>query len=281
MVYLRRFDFDQGREASILAGQNLIPLYNQLGPQNLLNYVQNSHGFNVSVELPSGTKFLPPLGITYGYDISNIVTQTTAATNYFQYINFSGVAGPNALNGIHTSSITPSLRTTRSTTPLSLRGAAASSSRRRFPGASLGGNVNTIRPTVDFKYFKRAPWHKTHILAFHAMYVDHHRLRRQGDSAVLAHVHRRRAGRSRIRNLGHHADRLHRFQHHGPRLNNDGSQRMQKVVSGGLLTSQPVSMNVPSYQLITPGGDWQSVGNFEYRIPIVGPVTLALSRISA
>jgi outer membrane protein insertion porin family len=35
-------------------------------------------------------------------------------------------------------------------------------------------------------------------------------------------------------------------------------------------------MNVPIYQLITPGGDWQSVGNFEYRIPIMGPVTLAI-----
>ena len=30
-------------------------------------------------------------------------------------------------------------------------------------------------------------------------------------------------------------------------------------------------MTVPTYQLITPGGDTQSVGNFEYRIPIVGP----------
>jgi outer membrane protein insertion porin family len=31
VVFLRRFNFDQGREASILAGNNLIPLYNQLG----------------------------------------------------------------------------------------------------------------------------------------------------------------------------------------------------------------------------------------------------------
>jgi outer membrane protein insertion porin family len=34
-------------------------------------------------------------------------------------------------------------------------------------------------------------------------------------------------------------------------------------------------MTVPTYQLITPGGDTQLLGNFEYRIPIVGPVTLA------
>ena len=59
-------------------------------------------------------------------------------------------------------------------------------------------------------------------------------------------------------------------------LNDDGSARTQKVVQNGVISSVPVTMNVPSYQLITPGGDTQVVGNFEYRIPIVGPVTLAL-----
>ena len=32
-----------------------------------------------------------------------------------------------------------------------------------------GGNVNTVRPTADFKYFKPVPWHKSHILAFHVL----------------------------------------------------------------------------------------------------------------
>src|SRR6202035_3093201 len=38
VVYIRRFNFNQGREASILSGTNLIGLYNNLGSQNLLNY---------------------------------------------------------------------------------------------------------------------------------------------------------------------------------------------------------------------------------------------------
>ena len=37
----------------------------------------------------------------------------------------------------------------------------------------------------------------------------------------------------------------------------------------------PVSKAVASYQLVTPGGDTALVANFEYRIPIFGPVTLA------
>ena len=32
---------------------------------------------------------------------------------------------------------------------------------------------------------------------------------------------------------------------------------------------------MPSYQLVTPGGDTSLVGNFEYRVPIFGPVGLA------
>jgi outer membrane protein insertion porin family len=37
-----------------------------------------------------------------------------------------------------------------------------------------------------------------------------------------------------------------------------------------------MTITVPSYQVTFPGGDTSVVGNFEYRIPIVGPVTLAL-----
>ena len=29
--------------------------------------------------------------------------------------------------------------------------------------------MNTVRPVVDVKYFKPAPWKKSHILAFHGM----------------------------------------------------------------------------------------------------------------
>ena len=50
--------------------------------------------------------------------------------------------------------------------------------------------------------------------------------------------------------------------------NADGTLRTQKGVQ--------VTMPVPSYQVTFPGGDTNVVGNFEYRIPIVGPVTLAI-----
>ncbi len=58
-------------------------------------------------------------------------------------------------------------------------------------------------------------------------------------------------------------------------LNPDGSTRMQKVLVNGYLTEEPVAQNIPIYQIITPGGDTQGIFNFEYRIPIFGPVTMA------
>ena len=68
VVYLRRFDYNQGREASILSGQNLIPLYNSLGSNNLLNYVSNSHGFTTSMSYPlrrSFSRAQPDLRLRY------------------------------------------------------------------------------------------------------------------------------------------------------------------------------------------------------------------------
>jgi outer membrane protein insertion porin family len=43
----------------------------------------------------------------------------------------------------------------------------------------------------------------------------------------------------------------------------------------GTTSLVPSTITVPTYQLILPGGDTAVVFNYEYRIPIVGPVTLA------
>jgi len=60
-----------------------------------------------------------------------------------------------------------------------------------------------------------------------------------------------------------------------PVLNNDGSARVQKIVTNGVQSYVAQTMTIPTYQLIFPGGDTKGVTNVEYRIPIFGPVTLA------
>jgi outer membrane protein insertion porin family len=275
VVYLRRFNFDQGREASILSGTNLIPLYNQLGSQNLLNYTQNSHGFSVSASYPIRRSFAR-VGLTYGFDVSDVVTTTAAAQSYFQYINFSGVAGPNSLNGIHTSHVVPSYSYNTVNHPISPTGGRSLFLSADFAGSVLGGNVNTIHPSIDMKYFKPAPWHKNHILAFHflgSMITGY------GGKFIPPFSRTYIGGEQDVRGFEIWGITPIAFVASSSSvnvLNDDGTPRTQKVIQNGVVTSAPVTMTVPTYQLITPGGDAQMVGNFEYRIPIVGPVTMAL-----
>jgi len=286
LVYLRRFDYNQAREASILSGQNLIPLYNALGQQNLLNYVQNSHGFNASASKMLRRSFAR-VGITYGYDVSNLVTTSAAATQEFTYLNFEGVSGPSSFcvptdttgtsascSGIKTSSITPSYSYNTVNHPIDPTGGKSIYLATQFAGSFLGGNVNTVRPSVDLKYFHPNPLHRSHILAFHFM------------GSVLAGYGGKEPPPFSRTFIGGEQD-IRGFQIWGITpiayiasdatvnvYNNDGSIRQQKIPGTNIL--QNATMTIPVYQLITPGGDTQLIGNFEYRIKIFGPVTLAL-----
>src|SRR5579862_1252337 len=144
-LYVNRFNYDQAREASILSGTNLILLFNQLGSQNLLNYVSNGYGATVFVSYPLRRGF-SRLGLTYGYDISNIKTLSTAANNYFTYLDFEGVGGPNQLSGIRTSTVTPSYTYNSINNPINPTGGRELFFSLAFSGSELGGNVNTIQP---------------------------------------------------------------------------------------------------------------------------------------
>src|SRR5262249_40990817 len=86
-VFLIRFTYDPAREASVLAGANLIPLYNSLGAQNLLNYNSNSRGFTVFASYPLRRSF-SRFGLSYGYSIQTVNTLTSAAKQYYDYLDF-------------------------------------------------------------------------------------------------------------------------------------------------------------------------------------------------
>jgi outer membrane protein insertion porin family len=275
VVYVRRFSFDQGREASILAGQNLIPLYNSLGQSNLLNYIQNGHGFSVSSSYQLRRSFAR-VGITYAYDSSSIVTQTAASANYFQYINFNGVSGPNALSGIKTSHITPSYSYNTVNQAINPTGGRSTFLSVDWAGSILGGNVNTVRPAVDLKYFKPAPWHKTHILAFH---TSASMITGYGGKDAPPFARSFIGGEQDVRGFEIWGISPIAFIPSSATvtvLNDDGTHRQQKTYTNGVATLSDVTMTIPTYQVITPGGDTQAIGNFEYRIPIFGPVNLAL-----
>jgi outer membrane protein insertion porin family len=266
-VYLQRFNYNQAQEASILSGTDLNSYYNSLGTQNLLNYISNGYGGTVFASYQLKRSFAR-VGLTYGYNISNIKTLTTAATNYFTYIDFQGVGGPNQLSGIRTSTITPSYTYNSVNNPMTPTAGRELFFSLAFSGSALGGNVNTIQPTIDAKYF-HAGLKKGHVVAMH---LSARFLSGYGGRVAPPFSRYFMGGENDVRGFDIWTISPIVFLPSDAAsvvvYNNDGTPRTNKGV--------PVTMTVPSYQVTFPGGDTNVVGNFEYRIPLVGPVTLAL-----
>jgi outer membrane protein insertion porin family len=103
-VFGNKISYNQARQLSIFSGQNLNLNAAQL--QNLQNYSQSSIGFTTSLSYPLRRSF-KRVGITYSLDRSSLVALSTASKSLFDFIAFRGISGPNAVNGIITSSIFP------------------------------------------------------------------------------------------------------------------------------------------------------------------------------
>ncbi len=229
-VYIRRYNYDQAREASILSGTNLQSYYNSLGSANLLNYVQTSRGISLSTSYPIKRSFAR-IGITYGYDISNITAKTTGATNYFQYLYFNQVSGPNAYDGVTTSHVSPSYTYNSKNNPLNPTGGKSIFFSTDFAG--LGGNVKTIRPNLDFQYFKLSPKWRKNVMAFHFAgdtYFGYN------GGVIPPYSRRYIGGEQDVRGFDFYGISPIAFIASSATvnvLNNDGSQRVQKVIANG------------------------------------------------
>lgn len=273
-VFMNRFDYNQAREASVFAGRDVTSLFNSLGSQNLLNYVNNSKGFTVFASYPLKRSFAR-LGLSYGYTNQNVRTLTPAATNYYQYLNFLNLSGPNQLDGIRSSTITPSYTYNTVNHPITPTAGKSLMVSLQFAGSLLGGNVNMISPVVDAKYFRKGLF-PGHVIGMHfnGRYITGY-----GGKTAPPFNRYFMGGENDIRGFSIWGiSPIAYVPSEAPvtLLNNDGSPRLQRIVNAdGTSQFVGVTQNIPSYQLVTPGGDTALIGNFEYRIPIFGPVILA------
>ncbi len=273
-VYLRRYSYDQGRQESLLTGQNVTAFYNSLGSANVLNYVQNSKGVALSFSYPLRRSFAR-LGLSIGYDDSSIRTESTGATNYFTYLNFQGVAGPNSLNGIKTAKIIPSYNYNTRNNYLNPTAGASIFASIEVDGSILGANVNMVKPTFDLQYYHVSPHWKKNTIALHVLGSTEFGY---GGKVVPPFARTFIGGENDVRGFEFFQITPVAYLPSSastPVLNPDGSQRSQKTLINGTLVSTAVSLPIPVYQIITPGGDTQAVLNLEYRIPLFGPAMLA------
>ncbi len=274
-VYTRKFSFDQARQFAIQTGQNLNPAFSQ----NLQNYSQSSTGITLSVSYPLHRSF-KRLGISYTFDRSSLVAVSDASKLLFASLNFRGISGPNALNGIITSKIVPSF--TMNTLDAAY---APHHGKSLFIGgelSGLGGTVHTIRPIIQYKQFFPVNKRRNAIgYNVQGSFIS-------GFNGVVAPPFERSylGGENDIRGFDIRTVSPIAYLpsvQSLPLRNPDGTlvpanPALPIVLTAAgqcAVTSNCYLIKLPFQQLTTPGGDLSLIGNLEYRITIAGPVALA------
>ena len=254
-LFSTRYNFDQARQEAILFQQSV-----SINPQYVQNYVQNSTGFTLFAQYPLRKLSFARFGLNYGLTRTNIKSFNTASSLLFESLKFRSLTGPSALDGIVSSTITPSISYNTVDNPInSTRGKSFYYS-VGFSG--LGGNVKTVTNVVDFKYFHPINKHRN-VLGFH--FSAAHTTGYAGQE-VPPFSRFYMGGESDIRGYDIRAISPVTFI---PQSVNTPLTYHSSSCVGGQCT-----FNVPTliYVATLPGGDLQGFGNVEYRIPIVGNI---------
>ncbi len=265
-VYGRKLSYDQARQSALVTGQSLSLSAAQL--QSLQNYTQNSKGFTLNASYPLHRGF-KRVGATYSYDVSSLVALTTASQNLFNFLAFSGVSGPNALNGIVTSKILVSYSENKLDAAL-----YPHSGTEYFLGgeiSGLGGTVRTVRPIVEYKHhFPVQNRRNTVGIHFQGSFLS-------GFGGLVAPPFQRyyMGGENDIRGFDVRSISPVAF------LPTTSSIALRNP-DGSLVPKDPsnpakgsYTIPIPADQITFPGGDLSLVSNAEYRITIAGPVAIA------
>lgn len=280
-AYLNDFHYDQAKQASILAGQNLDSYFSALGASNLLNYAQNQRGFTVTTSYPKLRSFTR-YGLTYRWDDSTIQPFTQAATLLFNSTSFNGVSGPNSLRGIITSELIPSFTIDTVDNPtFPTHGKSINFS---LGVAGLGGNVKLLQPSVQLEYFHPSPI-KNHVLAFRflgSMVTGY------GGDVPPTFDRFYTGGEDTIRGFDIMAitpiamiptettTTLLDPLNPGQPLTINVPNPTPGNPGGTIAKTFPIT--IPTFQFSTPGGDTEGIGNFEYRIPLAqGQIPVSVS----
>jgi outer membrane protein insertion porin family len=277
-VFASKYDYNPAKAYSIANNQpqNLTNAQQSL----LTNYNQSTTGFTISASQPLRHLFamhgVTRVGVSYSLSRASITTFNDNTRNVFQSLAFrSGVQGQNALNGIITSTITPSFSYS------SLDRAVGPHSGRDFnvamQVAGAGGNVKYIQPVATYRQFYPIKGLKIsregrNVLAYRMQlaYIS-------GFGGEVAPPTNRiyGGGESEIRGFDIRSASPYTFipvKVAFNLTNPDGSTVPRDPTNPAL---GPIQIPLPIYRLVTVGGDTSFTSNLEYRIPIINQVTFA------
>ena len=265
-VYTTRTSYNQARQYAILTGQQLnLPAYYL---QNLQNYTQSSTGFTTSLSYPLH-RSLKRVGMTYSFDNSSLIALSDASKALFTNLAFRGISGPNALSGIITSKILPSFSVNTLDAAYQPH-----SGKQLFLGgefAGLGGTVKSVRPIVQYKQFFPVNKRRNAIgVNFQGSFLT-------GYGGLVAPPFQRfyMGGENDLRGFDIRSVSPIAFLPNKATVNLTNPDGSLVFKDPSNPRAGPYQIPIPVQTIVQPGGDFNVFGNVEYRISIVGPVTLA------
>ncbi|HEV2646992.1 MAG TPA: outer membrane protein assembly factor BamA [Acidobacteriaceae bacterium] len=275
-VFTRKTDYNPSKAYNNSGLSN-----NQANANNslLTNYNTSTNGFTLSASDPlkhlwSTRGGQARIGVTYALSRSTVSTFNDSTRNVFQSLAFrSGVAGPNQLSGIITSTISPSFSYSN------LDRAVGAHSGRDFnlsvAIAGAGGNVKYIQPVAAFRQY-----YPMKLLRFNregrqvlGMRFQFAHVNGFGGEVAPPTNRLYGGGENDIRGFDVRSSSPYTFVpvNVGFDLTNpDGTTVPRDPTNPGLGNIQ---IPLPIYRLVSIGGDTQFTANIQYQIPIASTVS--------
>ncbi len=181
-----------------------------------------------------------------------------------QFVGFTpGTDVTTALTGIIRSEITPTLRYNSTDSYFNPTRGTSFSLSTAISGGILGGDFNLIRPTVEYRHFIADKWlsHGRNVFGFNVMgqYIQSY-----GKSSVPFFDRFYIGGENTIRGFD--------IRSISPLAI---SSTPQFDAKGNVVINLKTGLPAVTSSIIPVGGDTVGVFNFEYRVPIAGPLSLA------
>ncbi|HWG59780.1 MAG TPA: outer membrane protein assembly factor BamA [Candidatus Acidoferrales bacterium] len=259
-IFASKFDYNTARQEGLLLGQQVA-----INPALQENYNQDQKGFTLNASYPPKKHPFERWGLTYQWSTSNITAFSQSAQLLFELTQFRSLAGPSALKGIHSSKIIPTFTYDTVNNPVNPTKGTEFVYSMGLEGGPLRGNTNSFSNTAVFEYF-RPNFHKRNVIAFRVQAAD---ITGYGGVDVAPYSRFYLGGESDVR--GYNYFTISPFAVI-PSLTSVPVAYLDPTrLNNGSPT--PVTLQIPMLQYVPtrPGGDFQTVSNLEYRIPLIGP----------
>ena len=272
-IFSSKYDYNAAKNYQISTGGGNLTAAQQSLVQN---YNQSSTGLTVSSNYLIRHSF-NRVGITYSFNRSSITAFSPASTSLFQTLAFrSGIEGNNALEGIYSSQVSLSYTYNKIGNPYNPHDGVEYTALLQVAG--IGGNVKYFNPIFEYRHFNGMHGLKPskegrNVLGirFQAQYI-------QGLGGKVAPPFQRfyQGGEQELRGFDIRSGTPYAFIPQRTQFiltNPDGTEVPRDPTNP---TLGHITVPIPTYGIVSVGGDTQFTSNIEYRIPLGGPVTFKL-----